>query len=73
MEFQVLRLNPNDAERKEPIGISNGRGALDDDMGIQLAVIANRHLIANTAERTNRNSCADSRPGRNNGCGMNHR
>ncbi len=43
MEFQVLRLNADDAKRKEPIGIAYSGGAFDDDMRIQLAIVANCH------------------------------
>jgi hypothetical protein len=73
MKLQILRLNPDNAERKKPIGISNGCGTFDDDMRVQPAVVANFHVVTDTTEWANGDSFAEGRFGRNDGCGMNHR
>jgi hypothetical protein len=59
MELQILGLNADHTKWKKPIGRSDDSRPLNNDMGIQPAVLTNRNKIAYTAIRANLDSGAN--------------
>ena len=72
LPLQVLRFQPDAGERENFVLPAQFRVAVNDDVRMQFAAVAERHVFADDAVRANFAICADLRLRMNDGCLMNH-